>query len=70
MFQTISNMWRVKDIRQRILFTLAIIIIFRIGAHIPVPMVNTDVLRFDSGALTNGRRSEVCRMGKTRRVWT
>jgi preprotein translocase subunit SecY len=51
MFQTISNMWRVKDIRQRILFTLAIIIIFRIGAHIPVPMVNTDVLRFDSGGL-------------------
>jgi preprotein translocase subunit SecY len=45
MFQTISNFMRVGDIRKKILFTLLMLIVFRLGTFIPVPSVNTDVLK-------------------------
>ncbi|WP_243292403.1 preprotein translocase subunit SecY [Bacillus sp. FJAT-47783] len=44
MFKTISNFMRVGDIRNKIIFTLLMLIVFRIGTFIPVPSVNTDVL--------------------------
>ncbi|MFC4075394.1 preprotein translocase subunit SecY [Salinithrix halophila] len=40
MFQTVSNIWKVGDLRRRILFTLAMLVVFRVGTFIPVP--NTD----------------------------
>ncbi|QDK92449.2 preprotein translocase subunit SecY [Paenalkalicoccus suaedae] len=46
MFQTISNIFRVGDLRNKIFFTLAILIVFRIGAHIPAPGVDANVLDF------------------------
>jgi preprotein translocase subunit SecY len=46
MFQTISNFMRVGDIRKKIIFTLLMLIVFRVGTFIPVPNVNTDVLKF------------------------
>ncbi|WP_096186230.1 preprotein translocase subunit SecY [Evansella halocellulosilytica] len=46
MFQTISNIMRVGDLRKKILFTLAMLVIFRIGAHIPAPGVNAEALDF------------------------
>lgn len=45
MFQTISNFMRVGDIRRKIIFTLLMLIVFRIGTFIPVPGVNTEVLK-------------------------
>ncbi|MEH6890468.1 preprotein translocase subunit SecY [Bacillus sp. JJ864] len=45
MFRTISNFMRVAEIRNKILFTLAMLIVFRIGTFIPVPHTNADVLR-------------------------
>ncbi|MBM7707538.1 preprotein translocase subunit SecY [Chryseomicrobium aureum] len=66
MFQTISNFMRVRDIRNKILFTLAMLVIFRLGTFVPVPNVDADVLRasdelgiigflniFGGGALVN-----------------
>jgi preprotein translocase subunit SecY len=44
MFHTISNFMRVRDIRNKIIFTLLMLIVFRIGAHIPVPGVDASVL--------------------------
>ncbi|CAM3934502.1 preprotein translocase subunit SecY [Mesobacillus zeae] len=44
MFQTISNFMRVGEIRNKILFTLLMLIIFRLGAFIPVPGVDADIL--------------------------
>lgn len=44
MFQTISNFMRVGEIRRKIIFTLLMLIVFRIGTFIPVPNVNADVL--------------------------
>ena len=45
MFQTLKNAWRVPELRNKILFTLFIILIYRLGASIPVPYVDTQVLR-------------------------
>lgn len=45
MFNTLKNIWKVEDLRKRILFTLMVLVIYRIGTFIPVPGVNTDVLQ-------------------------
>ena len=45
MFQTIANLFRVRDIRNKIIFTLLMLVIFRIGTFIPVPNVDADVLQ-------------------------
>ena len=44
MFKTIKNAWSIPDLRKKILFTLLIIVIFRIGSVIPVPFLNMDAL--------------------------
>ena len=44
MFKTIKNAWSIPDLRRKILFTLLIIVIFRIGSVIPVPFLNMDAL--------------------------
>ncbi|GGH74812.1 protein translocase subunit SecY [Compostibacillus humi] len=46
MFRTLSNFWRVADIRKKILFTLLMLIVFRIGTFIPVPFTNKDAIDF------------------------
>lgn len=45
MFSFIKNAFTTRDIRRRILFTLFIFAIFRLGVHIPVPGVNAEVLK-------------------------
>lgn len=45
MFKTISNIMKVDDLRRRILFTLGVLIIFRLGAFIPVPNIDTNALQ-------------------------
>ncbi|SFF33642.1 protein translocase subunit secY/sec61 alpha [Paenibacillus catalpae] len=45
MFNTVSNIWKVADLRRRILFTLFILLVYRIGAFIPAPGVNKDVFK-------------------------
>ena len=44
MFRTIRNAWSIPDLRKKILFTLLIIILFRIGSIIPVPFLDMNVL--------------------------
>ncbi|WP_110926021.1 preprotein translocase subunit SecY [Bacillus massiliglaciei] len=44
MFRTISNFMRVAEIRNKIIFTLLMLIVYRIGTFIPVPHVNADFL--------------------------
>lgn len=46
MFETISNLWRVADIRRKILFTLAMLVIFRLGTFIPVPFTDRTAIDF------------------------
>ncbi|MBN2796187.1 MAG: preprotein translocase subunit SecY [Clostridia bacterium] len=44
MFSTLRNAWKIPDLRKKILFTLAMIVIFRLGSNIVVPGVNLDAL--------------------------
>jgi preprotein translocase subunit SecY len=50
MFNTLSNILKVEDLRRRILFTLLVLIVYRIGAFIPVPNINTDILKLQDQA--------------------
>ena len=52
MVQAVTNAFRLPDLRRRILFTLAILVIYRFLAHIPVPGVDLNQLRsiFDAGS--------------------
>ena len=40
MFQTLANAWKIPDLRKKILFTAFIVVIYRIGANIPVPFID------------------------------
>ncbi|MBE6798172.1 MAG: preprotein translocase subunit SecY [Ruminococcaceae bacterium] len=45
MFETIKNAWKIVDLRKKILFTLFILLIFRIGSVITVPFVDPNELQ-------------------------
>ncbi|HEX7056224.1 MAG TPA: preprotein translocase subunit SecY [Bacilli bacterium] len=53
MFQTISNIFKVEDLRKKILFTLGILIVYRLGAFIPVPNIDTEFLKNYDQSQTN-----------------
>ncbi|OQY97321.1 MAG: preprotein translocase subunit SecY [Chloroflexi bacterium UTCFX4] len=44
MLEAIQNAMRLPDLRRKILFTLFILVVYRLAAHIPVPGVNLDAL--------------------------
>src|SRR5271163_2940095 len=44
MLSAFANCFKIPELRQRILFTLAVIVVIRIGAAIPCPGVNTEIL--------------------------
>lgn len=45
MFNTIKNAWKIPDLRRKLLFTLLIIVVFRIGSVIPAPFLNPTALK-------------------------
>ncbi len=44
MFKTLSNAWKITDLREKLLFTAFIILLYRIGVAIPVPFVDANIL--------------------------
>lgn len=44
MFKTLKDAWMIKDIRKKLLYTLFMIIIFRLGCTLVVPFLDTDVV--------------------------
>ncbi len=44
MFQTLKNAWKVPELKSKLLFTLVIVILYRIGSVLPVPYVSADVM--------------------------
>ena len=44
MANVVSNIFRIPDLRKKIFFTMFILIVFRIGAHIPIPGINVEAL--------------------------
>ena len=45
MFKVIRNAWAIPDLRKKLLFTLLIIVVFRVGSVIPVPFIDTNALQ-------------------------
>ncbi len=43
--ETLRNAWKIADLRKRILVTLFFLLLFRLGAAIPVPGLNPDILK-------------------------
>ncbi len=44
MLKTVKEAWGIKELRQKMIFTLLMLIVFRIGSNIPVPGINREVL--------------------------
>ena len=49
MIGTLTNFFRIKEIRNKIFFTLVMLVIFKIGTYIPVPGVDPDVFDMNQG---------------------
>ena len=45
MLETLKNLFAVVDLRNRVLFTLGMLAVYRVGNHIPTPGVNSEALR-------------------------
>jgi preprotein translocase subunit SecY len=43
-FETIRNAWKVADLKKKLLFTIFIVVLYRLGAAIPIPYVNSTAL--------------------------
>ncbi|MBQ1409685.1 MAG: preprotein translocase subunit SecY [Oscillospiraceae bacterium] len=55
MLETIRNAWKIADLRKKLLFTFAILLLYRLGNVIPVPFVNTTTMSemFNSDQIQN-----------------
>ncbi len=53
MFKVLQQIWHSKDLRKKILFTLGILVVYRLMTHITIPGVNLEALKFvfDKNAL-------------------
>jgi len=45
MIRTIAQAWKIADIRKKIIFTLLMLLVFRLGSNIPVPGIDRDILK-------------------------
>ena len=45
MLSTLRNAWKVPELKKRFIWTIFLVAIFRIGTHIPVPGISTNVLK-------------------------
>ena len=43
MFQTLKNAWKIPELKNKLLFTLLIVLLYRIGASIPLPWISSDI---------------------------
>uniref|UniRef100_UPI004056EFC6 preprotein translocase subunit SecY n=1 Tax=Acetatifactor sp. TaxID=1872090 RepID=UPI004056EFC6 len=54
MLTTLKNAFKIKEIRQKILFTLGMLVVIRLGSQLPVPGVNTNFIKGWFAAQTGG----------------
>ncbi|HPZ23076.1 MAG TPA: preprotein translocase subunit SecY [Bacillota bacterium] len=45
LFATLRNAWRIKDIRRKLLFTLAMLLVYRLGSFVPIPGIDSSWIR-------------------------
>jgi preprotein translocase subunit SecY len=46
---TLKNIWSIEELRKRILFTLTLVLVYRVGCYITLPGINPNALALDSG---------------------
>ena len=44
MFKTLVNAWKIADLRKKIMFTLTILLLYRVANVIPIPYINTEAM--------------------------
>ena len=44
MLATMRNAWRIKDIRRKLLFTFAMLLVYRLGSFVPLPGINSQLV--------------------------
>ena len=54
MIQTVVQAWRIPEMRKKMIYTIIMLIIFRIGSNIPVPFINRTLLQSMFDANTSG----------------
>ena len=52
MFKTLKNAWKIPELKSKLLFTLLIVIVYRIGSAIPVPYLASDAITQMTGGLS------------------
>ncbi len=57
MWEKLRSIWTVPDLRKKILFTLGMLLVFRILAHITVPLTHTELQNLNNLFATNGNQS-------------
>lgn len=55
MFKSLINIFRVPELRNKVLFTLLMLAIYRVGFHIPIPGVNQEAFREMAKAQSSGK---------------
>ena len=53
MFKTLKNAWRIPELKKKLLFTLLIVVLYRLGANIPVPYVDPAIFK-EASAVAGG----------------
>ena len=53
MLKTLRDAWKIEELRKKIIFTLVIVLLYRIGNAIPVPYVNVDALQLYFSQMQN-----------------
>ena len=51
MLKTLKNAWKISELKNKLLFTLLIIIVYRLGANIPVPFVDPSAFTLATGSI-------------------
>ena len=54
MLQTLRNAWKIPDLRKKMLYTLLMLVIFRLGSYIPVPGLTADAVAQMMGGFSEG----------------
>ena len=54
MLQTLRNAWMIPELRKKILFTVLILVLYRLGAVLPVPFLSADLLTQMVNTYTDG----------------
>ena len=44
MFETLKNAWKVADLKKKLIYTMVVIVLYRVGTAIPIPYVNSAAL--------------------------